>query len=130
MVRALALRGADLICVPTAWVTGFDQVRWDERGMLPQGHGAVLQANLSQVYVACASQAGSHSGFEFLGASILADPYGALVLGPLSGHDDEVAVAQVDIGAAKRAQVRGPLIAPRADRRTDVYGLVVDDEVL
>ena len=127
VVRLLALKGADLICVPTAWLPGYDQERWDEHGMCPQGRGAVVQANLSQVFIACASQAGPHGDLDFLGSSILADPYGGLAAGPLPGSEDAVAVAEVDIGAAKRAQVRGELIAPRADRRTDLYGVWTED---
>lgn len=123
VVRLLALSGADLICVPTAWLPGFDQERWDDKGMCPQAHGAVLQANLSQVFIACASQVGRHGDLEFLGSSCLADPYGRLAAGPLSGSEDVVEVTEIDIAEAKRAQVRAPLIAPRADRRTDVYGL-------
>lgn len=123
VVRLMALQGADLICVPTAWLPGFDEERWDERGMCPQARGAVLQANLSQVYIACASQAGRHGELDFLGSSCLADPYGRLAAGPLPGSDDAIKVTEIDIGAAKRAQVRAPLIAPRADRRTDVYAL-------
>ena len=126
VVRLMALKGADLICVPTAWLPGYDQERWDQDGMCPQGRGAVLQANLSQVYIACASQAGRHGQHEFLGSSILADPYGKLAAGPLSGSDDEIFIAEVDIGASKRAQFRGELIAPRADRRTDLYGVWSD----
>lgn len=126
VVRILALKGADLICVPTAWLPGFDQERWDSEGMCPQAKGAVLQSNLNQVYIACASQAGQHGDLDFLGSSVLADPYGHRVTGPLSGSQDEVVVTEVDIGAAKKAQVRGELIAPRADRRTDVYRIVVD----
>ena len=56
--RALALQGAELILVPTAWLTGFDQVRWRDDGLAPQAQGAVLQANLNQSFIACASQAG------------------------------------------------------------------------
>lgn len=123
VVRVLALQGADLICVPTAWLPGFDDERWDESGMCPQARGAVLQANLSQVFIACASQAGHHGGLDFLGSSCLADPYGNLATGPLGGSKDEIAVATIDIGASKKAQVRSPLIAPRADRRTDVYAI-------
>ena len=63
---------------------------------------------------------------DFLGSSILADPYGHRVVGPLSGSRDEVVVTEVDIGMAKKAQVRGELIAPRADRRTDVYRIAAD----
>ncbi len=130
VVRLMALRGADLICVPTAWLPGFDQVRWDDEGMSPQGRGVELQANLSQVFIGAASQAGTHGSCDFLGSSILIDPYGARVIGPLSGRDQEVAVARVDIGAAKRAQVRGEFITPRADRRTDIYAITYAGETL
>jgi N-carbamoylputrescine amidase len=127
VVRLMALQGADLVCVPTAWLPGFDQERWDRDGMSPQGRGAELQANLNQVFVAAASQAGSHGGCEFLGSSILVDPFGRRVVGPLSGSDDEIVVAPIDISMAKRAQVRGEMIAPRADRRTDLYGIWAAD---
>jgi N-carbamoylputrescine amidase len=128
VVRLMALRGADLICVPTAWLPGFDTERWDEHGMCPQAWGAVFQANLSQVYIACASQAGLHGELDFLGSSCLADPYGKLAAGPLPGSDDAIKVTEIDIGATKKAQVRSELIAPRADRRTDVYGLLYQGE--
>jgi N-carbamoylputrescine amidase len=130
VARILSLRGAELLCVPTAWLAGFDAERWDERGMCPQAEGAVLQANLNQVFIACASQVGIHGGVEFLGSSVIADPYGKVVTGPLSGTADDVVVAEIDVSAAARAQVRAPLIRPRADRRTDVYGLWNEGEVL
>jgi predicted amidohydrolase len=122
-VRILALSGAELICVPTAWVTGFDKERWDDRGLAPQAHGALLQANLSQVFIACASQAGSTAEFEFLGSSIIGDPFGKLAAGPLSGAEEALEVATIDLAAAEEAQRRDPLIRPREDRRTDVYDL-------
>jgi N-carbamoylputrescine amidase len=130
VARILALRGADVLCVPTAWLAGFDAERWDESGMCPQAHGAVLQANLNQTFIACASQVGIHGDFEFLGSSLIADPYGKVVSGPLSGTADDVVVAEIDVSAATRAQVRAPLIRPREDRRTDVYGVWNEGEVL
>ena len=130
VVRALALKGADLILVPTAWLPGFDQQRWDAEGMCPQAHGALFQSNLSQCFIACASQVGTHGGLEFLGSSLVADPYGKRALGPLPPDVDEVAVVELDVAQAKLAQVRSPLIAPRADRRTDVYGIALDDGIL
>jgi N-carbamoylputrescine amidase len=128
--RILALEGAELILVPTAWIPGFDQERWDERGMCPQARGAVLQANLDQVFIACASQAGRRDGLEFLGSSVLADPRGRLVLGPLPKADDQIALAEVDLAAATEAQRRSDSIRPRDDRRTDVYRLLVGDSRL
>jgi predicted amidohydrolase len=130
VVRLMALKGADLICVPTAWLPGYDQQRWDGDGMSPQGRGAELQANLNQVFIACASQAGVHGQCDFLGSSVLIDPFGKRVVGPLSGGDDELVLATVDIADAKRAQVRGEMITPRADRRTDLYAIAVDGELL
>jgi predicted amidohydrolase len=128
--RILALRGADLILVPTAWVTGFDDRRWDDDGMAPQARGALLQANLSQAYIACASQAGVFGELELLGSSILATPRGELALGPLPGDCDQVATAAIDVGEARRAQERAELVSPRRDRRTDVYGITIDGAVL
>jgi predicted amidohydrolase len=129
-VRLLALQGAELICVPTAWLPGYDRRKWDARGLAPQADGAIMQANLSQVFIACSSQAGSRDGREFLGSSIVAGPQGELVAGPLPGSSEETAVIEVDLDAVAGAQTRDELITPRADRRTDVYGLALGDRVL
>jgi predicted amidohydrolase len=129
-LRALALQDADLVCVPTAWTAGFDSVLWDEDGMAPQAHGAVLQANLNQVFVACASQVGVNGDTTFLGSSVVAGPRGELVLGPLAGDAERTVVIEVDLSEAVAAQQRGPLISPRTDRRTDVYGLRLGSQVL
>ena len=129
--RALALQGADLIIVPTAWLTGFDRVRWRDNGLAPQAEGAVLQANLNQTFIACASQAGRvGANLEFLGSSVLVGPRGELLLGPLSGVSDELALAEIDLADAARAQERSDLIKPRCDRRTDVYGLSIGGRLL
>jgi predicted amidohydrolase len=130
IVRILALRGAELVCVPTAWLSGFDREKWDARGLAPQAEGAILQANLDQVFIACASQAGGRYGLDLLGSSILADPRGKLLVGPLPGDADELAVETIDLDEVERAQTRDPLITPRADRRTDVYGLAFDGTVI
>lgn len=130
-VRILALQGAELICVPTAWATGFDEEKWDSRGLAPQAEGAILQANLDQVFLACASQAGgSRKDIELLGSSILVDPRGKLVVGPMPGEAEELAVARIDLDQVEQAQSRDRLITPRADRRTDVYGLVLGERVM
>jgi hypothetical protein len=41
----------------------------------------------------------------------------------LPGAEAELAIGEIDVGAAKRAQVRDELISPRRDRRTDLYGI-------
>ena len=130
VVRVLALRGADLICVPTAWVRGFDRRQYAEGELIPHAQGALVQANLSQVFIACASQVGPGDGVECLGSSVLADPYGQVVAGPLSTVREQTEVADIDLADARRAQARSELIQPRADRRTDVYGVLHEGEPL
>jgi predicted amidohydrolase len=129
-LRVLALRGAELVCVPTAWVPGFDAERWDADGYCPQARSTLVQANLDQVFVACASQAGAHGEFEFLGSSIVADPRGRCLAGPLAPDRDEIAIADVELDEARAAHDRGGDVLPRVDRRSDVYALVVGTERL
>jgi predicted amidohydrolase len=130
-VRVLTLKGAELICVPTAWTPGFDTEHWDAQGYCPQARGAVLQANLDQTFIACASQARtSADGPQFLGSSVVADPYGKVLAGPLPGREEALVVVDIDLDQAVRAHDRDTDISPRNDRRSDVYGLAVDGAVL
>jgi N-carbamoylputrescine amidase len=129
-LRALSLQGAELVLVPTAWVAGFDQRKWDDNGLAPQANGVILQANLDQVFVACASQAGSRPAATFLGCSLLVGPRGEVIAGPLPGTVDDLVVAEIDLAAVERAQSRSELITPREDRRTDVYRLQVGGRAL
>ena len=129
-MRALALQDADLIVVPTAWVRGFDKVATDGDGLIGQARGAIVQANLNQVYIACASQGGEVSGASFLGSSIIADPYGRIVAGPLAEDVEDTIVATIDPALLRAAQERTEFVKPRLDRRTDVYGLSVGGRTL
>ena len=130
VVRVLALRGADLICVPTAWVRGFDRRQYREGELIAHAEGALVQANLSQVFIACTSQVGAGDGVELLGSSVVADPYGRMAGGPLSTVREQLEIVDVDLSEARRAQARSELIRPRADRRTDVYGILHEGEPL
>jgi N-carbamoylputrescine amidase len=125
VARLLALQGAELVCVPTAWIGGYDrrQPGGDSQpggaGSPDQVTGLLTQANLNQVFIAAASFAGD--GGRFLGSSVIADPYGARLAGPLTRDQEEVATARADLEAVAAAQHRAPLIHPREDRRTDLY---------
>lgn len=123
-MRLLALKGADLIAVPTAWVGGFDaETPEGEEGRVGQVEGALVQANLNQVYVACADLTGTIAESRFLGRSLIASPFGEPLAGPLPAAGAGVAVAELSASGALGAQERGGGISPRADRRTDVYEL-------
>jgi N-carbamoylputrescine amidase len=123
--RILALRGADVVAVPTAWVGGFDRsggAPSPVSGSIGQVDGVVVQGNLDQIYIACADQVGTEASIGFLGRSVVVDPYGQLLAGPLSPDAGDLAVVDVDPAVAREAQERGRGISPRHNRRTDVYG--------
>jgi predicted amidohydrolase len=130
VARVLALRGAECVLVPTAWVMGFDRTTWDGEGYCSQARGAALQANLNQVFIACASQAGESGDLRFLGSSLVADPYGSTIAGPFPGLAEHGAMVAIDLEESARAQRRSARITPRADRRRDVYGLWFEGELL
>lgn len=125
VMRALALQGAGIIAVPTAWVGGFDRNPRDEMGFIGQARGAMVQANLNQVFVACASQGGEAGGIRFLGSSLIIDPYGQVLAGPMGEAETGMLVEELDLEELTRAQERTELVHPRADRRTDVYDVTV-----
>ena len=120
-VRILALRDVDLVAVPTAWVAGFDAAI-PEGPRIGQVDAALVHGNLNSVFLACADQVGHGGGFTFLGRSLLVDPYGRAVIGPLDPREPAVVVAEVDLADVRTARHRGPGISPLEDRRTDVYG--------
>lgn len=123
VMRLAALRGAELLAVPTAWIGGFDGADAGASPVCPQAQGAMLQANLDQIFVACASQSGQPGEFAFLGNSLICDPYGRALVGPLDRTGDASLLATVDWAMIAQAQARSALITPRADRRTDVYSI-------
>jgi predicted amidohydrolase len=124
VMRLLALRGADVVLAPAAWVAGFD-AQVPSTGLLKQAEAAVVQANLNQVAVVAVSQvsAAGADGIRTLGGSVAVDAFGEIVEGPLSRTDPASTSVTIDLVAGRRARVRGDRIRPREDRRSDVYAV-------
>jgi predicted amidohydrolase len=100
--RVLADAGADLVVVPSAWLAGPSKTE----------HWSLLlraRAVENTVYVAGVGKAGP----RYCGSSMLVDPMGLLVLGPLPEHDD--AAAAGEIAPERVAEVRevNPSLANR-----------------
>ncbi|MGH3449446.1 MAG: nitrilase-related carbon-nitrogen hydrolase, partial [Haloechinothrix sp.] len=85
-VRIMAMQQADLVAVPTAWVGGFDRDFGAETD-IGQVRSARVLANLNAVPVACAGQVGQAGPFQFLGSSVVLDPFGRYAGGPAGRHD-------------------------------------------
>jgi predicted amidohydrolase len=104
-VRGLALRGADLVVVPTANMRGFDVV---PHLLVP------ARAYENQVFVAYANCCGPEAGIAYGGLSAVAAPDGRL----LAQADDGPALLVVDL---ELSQVRASPLPYLADRRPDTY---------
>jgi N-carbamoylputrescine amidase len=129
VLRALSLQGADLVLAPAAWVGGFDR-SVPATGLPRQAQAAVVQANLDQVAVAAVSQApvpGGPASRSPWASTTTEPPSNA---GPLSRDSADTATVEIDIAAGRAARLRSERIRPREDRRTDVYGIHYEGNVL
>jgi N-carbamoylputrescine amidase len=117
-LRILAVQGADLVAVPSAWVGGFDR---DAGAEIGQVRTVRVLANLNAVPIACASQVGTAGPFTFLGSSVAVDPFGRDVRAPASRSETATVVTGLDRGLLAMARDRGEGMSPLAQRRTDVY---------
>jgi predicted amidohydrolase len=131
VLRSLSLRGAEIVLAPAAWVGGFD-ANVPATGMVQQAEAVVVQANLDQVAVVAVSQGPGEGQGDLrpLGGSLAVDARGTLISGPLSRTGPDRATVVIDPADVRAAQERGPRIRPRADRRTDVYGVKFLEEIL
>lgn len=111
-VRALALRGADLIAVPTALMRPHDRVA---ETLVP------VRAFENQVYVAYANRCGREGGLEYCGLSCVIAPDGAeLARARLA---ETLLVADVDPAAYTASRDDNPYLS---DRRPELYRALVD----
>ena len=107
--RLLAVQGADLICVPTANMVGFDAV---SEVLLP------ARGLENQVYVAYANLCGSDEVYQYNGISVIVGPDGKTLARAERG--EALLYAELDketLAASRRAN---PYLS---DRRTDLYRL-------
>ncbi len=106
-VRAAAVRGAELLLVPTALSAGFDAV--------PQ---VLLRARAleSQLTVAYANHSGHEDGCDFAGGSVVAGPDGALLAS--SGDGPALLFAEVSADDARAAREKVPYLR---ERRPELY---------
>jgi predicted amidohydrolase len=121
VARALALRGAEVIAVPTNWVASFRARLHDEHGYCQGDIMAMAWAAANGTAVACADRVGEERGVTFLGASIIVGPDGWPAAGPASADREEMLVADIDLAAVERARRRTPRNHLLRDRRPDVY---------
>jgi predicted amidohydrolase len=107
MVRAAAVRGADVVLVPTALAHGFDEV--------PQ---VLVRARAveNHVVVAYANHCGVESNVAFGGGSVIVGSDGGFLA--TAGADATVLYAQLDADAIRASREAVPYLA---ERRPELY---------
>ena len=107
-VRAAALKGADVVCVPTALRKQYAHLT---ETMIP------TRAFENGCFVAYINHAGSEGDFHYCGLSRLAAPDGTVV--SAKGDGPELVIADVDTDRIAAARAELPYLA---DRRADLLG--------
>jgi predicted amidohydrolase len=116
--RSLALLGADLIVLPTNWPTGAE---------CTASCCVNARALENGVYYMAVNRGDSERGFQFIGRSIIADPYGH-TLAVAGNSGEQILYAELDVARARNKHyVRVPgkhEIDRLADRRPEMYTLL------
>jgi deaminated glutathione amidase len=105
--RILAINGADILAVPSAWV----------HGIMKEEHWQTLlkaRAIENGSYVAAPDQV----GHIFSGRSMVVDPFGIVILD--MGNREGMEVIEIDKSRIQKARESLPLLK---NRRTDVYSI-------
>jgi predicted amidohydrolase len=124
--RLAALQGADIVCVPTNWVPIPGQAPGREAmaNIL-----AMAAAHSNSIYVACADRVGTERGQPFEGQSLIVGPTGWPVAGPASRDKEEIVIADIALGEARRARNWNAFNQVLRDRRSDVYGEMLGSDI-
>lgn len=118
--RSCALKGAELVCVPTNWVPipGQDASREAMANIL-----LMAAAHSNSICIAAADRVGTERGQPFIGQSLIVSHTGWPVAGPASPDREELIVAELDLAQARRARRWNDFNQVLRDRRPDAYEL-------
>ncbi|WP_256363859.1 nitrilase family protein [Hyphomicrobium sp. 99] len=116
--RTCALRGADIVCIPTNWVPipGQDPNREAMANIV-----AMAAAHTNSIYVAAADRIGTERGQPFIGQSLIVSYTGWPVGGPASSDKEEIVLATVNVSDARKKRRWNDHNQVVRDRRPDQY---------
>lgn len=119
-VRALALREADLLCLPVNWPL-FPRPEGERPSEVVR-----VQANaaINRMFVAASDRAGTERDVVWTGGSVIVDPDGFPVAGPATETGDALLLADCALTTARDKRV-GEHNDVLGDRRPELYGSIV-----
>lgn len=111
-VRIMALKGAQLILVPSAWRGSLYYSRWWDLNI-------ACRALDNLLYVAAINQAGSCGAEVFAGKTKLCDPVGSIIA-ECNAVEEKIVYGIIDL---KRIDYERSINTILCDRQTDLYGV-------
>jgi len=124
--RLSALQGADIVCVPTNWVP----IPGQAEGREAMANILVMAAaHSNSIFIACADRVGTERGQPFEGQSLVVGHTGWPVAGPASREKEEILLARVNLGEARRRRNWNAFNQVLRDRRRDVYGEMLGSSI-
>lgn len=114
-VRSYALRGADIVCIPT---------NWPDTAQPNSEHVCPTRALENRVFIAAANRVGTEKGFWFFGKSKIVSATGKDLA--VAGDGEELIVAECDLSIAREKRIINKPGEYELDlaksRRGDLYG--------
>lgn len=124
MWRIAAMKGADIVCVPTNWLK-IDGLPEDVQSMAP--YMAMVAANTNCMFVACADRVGFERGTTFPGLSLIVGPSGIPSAGPASTTEEAILYHECNMSDARKYNWNDHNVLFR-DRRTDYYDVMLGSD--
>lgn len=116
--RLLAMKGADVVCMPTNWVPMPAQ-RPDAMAMA--NLLAIASAHSNGLNLICADRIGDERGQAFIGRSVIVGSDGWPLAGPASPDLEEILYADLNLRTSRRSRQLNAFNHVLRDRRDDVY---------
>lgn len=116
--RLLAMKGADLVCMPTNWVPMAGQVSGTTAmaNML-----AMASAHANGLAIVCADRIGTERGQAFIGQSLIVGANGFPLAGPASQDQEEIISARINLKVSRKIRHLNAFNHVLHDRRIDIY---------
>lgn len=116
--RLLAMKGTDIVCMPTNWVPmpgqGPDQLAMANTLAMANAHANALN-------VVCANRIGVEREQSFIGQSLIVGAAGWPIAGPASAGSEEILYASINLRQSRKARHLTVFNDVLRDRRDDVY---------
>lgn len=116
--RLLAMKGVDIVCMPTNWVPMPGQSA-DQMAMA--NTLAMANAHSNALNVVCANRIGVERGQPFIGQSLIVGATGWPLAGPASLEAEEILYATINFQQSRKTRHLSVFNDVLRDRRDDVY---------